>query len=113
VKVLTVNVHKGFSIFDRRFVLHELREAVRAVSPDLLFLQEVIGQHHRHAARLIQWPAMSQYEFLADSWWSDFAYGRNAVYLEGHHGNAVLSKFPIVGIDNHDVSVGACERRGI
>ena len=113
VKVLTVNVHKGFSIFNRRFVLHELREAVRAAAPDLLFLQEVLGLHHRHAARLTQWPETSQYEFLADTLWSDFAYGRNAVYPEGHHGNAVLSKFPIVRFDNHDVSVGSYERRGL
>jgi endonuclease/exonuclease/phosphatase family metal-dependent hydrolase len=27
--------------------------------------------------------------------WSDYAYGRNAVYPEGHHGNAVLSRFPL------------------
>lgn len=113
VKILTVNVHKGFTVFNRRFVLHELREAVRAVAPDLVFLQEVLGLNHRHASRLTQWPAMSQYEFLADTLWSDFAYGRNAVYPEGHHGNAVLSKFPIVQFDNHDVSVGAHERRGL
>ena len=42
-KALTVNVHKGFSTFNRRFVLHELRDAVRAVGTDLVFLQEVHG----------------------------------------------------------------------
>ena len=40
-KVLTVNVHKGFTTFNRRFMLHELREAVRGVAADLVFLQEV------------------------------------------------------------------------
>ncbi|MBY0409567.1 MAG: hypothetical protein K2Q97_05430, partial [Burkholderiaceae bacterium] len=30
-KVLTVNVHKGFTTFNRRFMLHELRDAVRDV----------------------------------------------------------------------------------
>ena len=34
-KVLTVNVHKGFTTFNRRFMLHELREAVRGVAADL------------------------------------------------------------------------------
>ena len=41
--------------------------------------------------------------------WSDYAYGRNAVYPEGHHGNAVLSRFPIEHYQNLDVSVGNSE----
>ena len=49
--VLTVNTHKGFTLFNRRFILHELREAVRAVSADLVFLQEVQGIHEEHARR--------------------------------------------------------------
>lgn len=34
----------------------------------------------------------------------DFAYGRNAVYTQGHHGNAILPQFPIVHFANHDMS---------
>lgn len=113
LKVLTVNTHKGFTIFNRRFILHELRDALREVSPDLVFLQEVLGQHHRHASRIDAWPTMSHYEFLADTLWNDYAYGRNAVYPHGHHGNAVLSKFPIVCHDNLDISVDRHEKRGL
>ena len=112
--ILTVNIHKGFGFLNRRFVLHELRAAVRAVSADLVFLQEVLGAHELHALKVAEWPGTPHYEFLADTLWSDFAYGRNAVYPEGHHGNAVLSKFPIVSFHNHDVSVGDHpERRGL
>jgi hypothetical protein len=32
LRVLTVNVHKGYSALRRHFMLHELREAVRAMS---------------------------------------------------------------------------------
>ena len=113
IKLLTVNVHKGFTLFNRRFILHELKAALRDAGPDIVFLQEVIGTHHRHARRLAAWPATSQYEFLADSLWSDFAYGRNAVYPEGDHGNAVLSRWPIVTHKNHDVSVDNHESRGM
>ncbi len=113
IRVLTVNTHKGFTAFNRRFVLHELREAVRAVSADIVFLQEVLGEaavpaRHRRG----DWPA-SQYEFLADSIWPQYAYGKNAVHRGGHHGNAVLSKFPIVRFENRDVSVNGRERRGL
>lgn len=113
LRILTVNTHKGFTVFNRRFILHELRDAIRATQADIVFLQEVLGEHHRHARRLARWPTLSQYEFLADTIWPEFAYGRNAVYPHGHHGNALLSKFPIAAYDNVDISVGKHERRGL
>lgn len=113
LRVLTVNTHKGFTALNRRFILPELREAVRSTGADLVFLQEVLGGHDRHAARYHDWPMTSQYEFLADSMWSDFAYGRNAVYPDGHHGNALLSKYPILQYRNLDVSITGPERRGL
>jgi endonuclease/exonuclease/phosphatase family metal-dependent hydrolase len=112
-KVMTVNTHKGFTFFNRKFILHELREAVRAVGADVVFLQEVVGAHEKHMAYQSNKPAASHYEFLADSIWSEFAYGRNAVYPQGHHGNAVLSKFPILRYENRDVSISGPEKRGL
>lgn len=113
LRVLTINTHKGFTAFNRHFVLPELRDAIRAVSADLVFLQEVHGEHAGHAMRRSGWPDRPQYEFLADTLWPQFAYGRNAVYPHGHHGNAVLSKYPIVRSENRDVSVGRTEQRGL
>lgn len=111
--VLTLNLHKGFTAMNRHFVLPALKAAVQHCDADIVFLQEVLGQHDTHAQRVHGWPAQSQYEYLADSIWRDFAYGRNAVYPHGHHGNAVLSKFPIVAWRNQDVSVHAIEKRGL
>jgi endonuclease/exonuclease/phosphatase family metal-dependent hydrolase len=45
LKVLTINIHKGFTAFNRRFILPELRDAVRTVSADIVCLQEVMGAH--------------------------------------------------------------------
>ena len=47
-KVLTINIHKGFTAFNRRFILPELRDAVRTVSADIVCLQEVMGAHEVH-----------------------------------------------------------------
>lgn len=113
LNMLTVNVHMGFNLLKRRFILPELREAIREVSADMVFLQEVHGEHSRHAERHPNWPQGTQYEFLADTLWGQFAYGRNAVYPHGHHGNAVLSKFPILSHENRDVSVHGHEERGL
>lgn len=113
LQVLTINVHKGFTALNRRFILPELRSAVQATGADLVFLQEVLGSHALHAKRFHNWPSVPQYEFLADSMWPQFAYGRNAVYPDGDHGNALLTKFPIVRYDNLDVSVHGNEQRGL
>ena len=111
--IATYNIHKGMSFFKRRLVIHEVRERLRALNADVLFLQEVQGGHTRQARRFVDWPAQPQHEFLADSVWSDFAYGRNAVYDAGHHGNAVLSRFPILRWDNEDISESRFESRGL
>lgn len=109
---LTVNLHKGFAALNGRFVLPELRQVLQQTHADIVFLQEVIGAHAAHSAEQPNWPQMPQYEYLADSIWSDYAYGRNAVYPDGHHGNALLSKFPIVESHNLDVSFSRTEKRG-
>jgi endonuclease/exonuclease/phosphatase family metal-dependent hydrolase len=111
--VATYNIHKGVSQFNRRMVLHELRDRLREVDADIVFLQEVLGRHERHASRFRDWPESPQYEFLADSVWEEFAYGRNAIYDHGDHGNAILSRFPIVAAENLDVSSHPFESRGL
>jgi len=111
--VMTVNIHKGFTTFNRKFILPELRDAVRKVAADVVFLQEVLGTHEEHGKKIDAWPEAPHYEFLADQIWPQYAYGRNMVYPKGHHGNAVMSKFPIVHYQNHDVSVTGPEKRGL
>jgi endonuclease/exonuclease/phosphatase family metal-dependent hydrolase len=111
--IATYNIHKGFSHFNRRMMIHELREHLRMLGADIIFLQEVQGQHRHHAARHEDWPEEPQYEFLADEVWHDYAYARNAVYDHGHHGNAILSRFPILRAENEDISAHGLERRGM
>lgn len=112
-RVLSYNIHKGFSSGNRRFVLVAIRQALRSLAPDLVFLQEVVGAHERHAQRHTDWPSASQFEFLADSVWPHHAYGRNAVYPAGHHGNAILSRGRVASWENCDISTNPLERRGM
>lgn len=113
LRIMTINVHKGFNVFNRRHILPELRDAVNTLSTDMVFLQEVLGEHKKHALRFRDWPGVPQYEYLADTLWHDYAYGRNAVYPEGDHGNALLSRYPILQYDNRDVSIHGTEKRGL
>lgn len=113
LRVCTYNIHKGFSHFNRRMVIHELRDRLRALEADVVFLQEVQGMNLRHEVAHADWPPTPQHEFLAHEVWHQTAYGQNAVYDHGHHGNAILSRFEIVASYNQDVSDHRFERRGL
>jgi len=55
--IATYNIHKGFTQLNRRMVIHELREGLNSLEPDLVFLQEVQGLNERHALRFGSWPS--------------------------------------------------------
>jgi endonuclease/exonuclease/phosphatase family metal-dependent hydrolase len=112
LRVATMNIHKGLSHFNRRMVIHDLREGLRALDPDIVFLQEVQGLNDHYRLRFPGCPPEGQHEFLAGADWQH-VYARNAVYGHGHHGNAILSRFPFVSHENHDVSDHRFERRGL
>lgn len=111
--IATYNIHKGFSQFNRRMVVHELRERLRTLDADIVFLQEVQGLHSGHAEEHETWPSEPQHEFLAADVWRNTAYGRNVVYEQGHHGNAILSHHPIIASHNQNVTHLRFERRGL
>lgn len=102
LRILSFNIHKGMAPYRfRKSALEDIRSLMRDLNPDVVFLQEVFGGSER------------QFEFLADSFWRHFAYGKNAVYPSGDHGNVILSKFPIKEWENFDLSTNRLERRGI
>lgn len=113
LKIVSFNIHKGFSSAGLSFTLTAIRDEIRALGVDLVFLQEVLGAHKRHSQRIKDWPSQPQFEYLADQVWSHYAYGQNSVYSAGHHGNAILSAFPIVSTSNKNISTNIVERRGL
>jgi endonuclease/exonuclease/phosphatase family metal-dependent hydrolase len=113
LRVLSYNIHKGFAARPGLFTLPKIREAIRSVNVDVVMLQEVVGKNSRLQKKHSEWPDQSQFEFLADSVWPHYAYGQNAIYDHGHHGNAILSQFPFESWTNTDISNYWLERRGI
>ncbi len=112
LRIATWNIHKGVSALGSRPRVHGIKQALAGMAADVVFLQEVQGRHDLLALKHASWPSQGQHEFLAgDAQHS--AYGKNAVYDHGHHGNALLSNFPIAATHNHDVSDHAFEQRGI
>ncbi|MGH1372924.1 MAG: endonuclease/exonuclease/phosphatase family protein [Cellvibrionaceae bacterium] len=110
---LSYNIHKGFRANNRDYVLSEMRDAIRMTGADVVGLQEILGAHHGHAQNHANWHTQAHFEYLADSVWSTYAYGKNAIYQQGHHGNALLSKLPFLEFENHDMTQWRFSQRGL
>ncbi|GAB3461910.1 endonuclease/exonuclease/phosphatase family protein [Massilia terrae] len=120
IRVATYNIHKGVTSLRSQPRVIALKKAIAQFDADIVFLQEVQGRHDRIQARYgtndqahrRHWPESAQHEFFAGESHHS-AYGMNAVYDHGHHGNALLSAFPIENTRNTDISDHAYEQRGI
>jgi len=113
ISLITYNIHKGFGVGAVRFLLPEMRDAIAGLNPDFVFLQEVQGEHRRREKRIDSWPDSPQFEYIAENIWPHYVYGKNAVYQSGHHGNAILSKYPFERFENINLSNINRASRGI
>ena len=107
LRVVSYNIHKGRSATGTRESLTALRLGLYNLRPDLLFLQEVQGRNERRSN------LDGQHESLAAVLNMQVAYGCNAVRAHTDHGNALLSRFPILQYENQDVSDHRMEQRGL
>lgn len=107
LRVVSYNIHKGRSATGGRESLEALRLGLYGVQPDLLFLQEVQGRNER------RFSLDAQHESLGAALGMHVAYGRNAVRTRTDHGNALLSRFPILSYENEDISDHRLEQRGL
>lgn len=109
LKILSYNIHKGFDWNNRNYFLKEIKEFILSTHADIVFLQEVVGKNLKLQKKgLID----QQFEFLADQIWPHYSYAHNAIYDHGHHGNLILSKYPIETFRNVDISTNKLEKRG-
>lgn len=111
IKVITYNIHKGFSTGGIKYILRTIKEALSTTEADIVLLQEVVGQHRKSEEK--DWPTESQFEFLADQLWSHYSYAKNAIFSQFHYGNAILSRFPIIQEKHTVISTNRFEQRGL
>ncbi|MGC8808258.1 MAG: endonuclease/exonuclease/phosphatase family protein [Thiomonas sp.] len=115
LRVASYNIHKGVLGHGpaKRASILELQSALQGLQPDLVFLQEVQFLHLRNARRLSGWPTQPQHDFLGDALGLHAAYRTNACTRHGEHGNALLSRYPIIDVAHCDVSDHRFEQRGL
>lgn len=107
IRVVSYNIHKGRTATGKRESMDALKLGLYGLSPDLLFLQEVQGRNDLRAT------LNAQHELLAAVLRMHNVYGCNAVRQHTDHGNALLSRFPILYYENEDISDHKLEQRGL
>jgi endonuclease/exonuclease/phosphatase family metal-dependent hydrolase len=114
LKVATYNIHKGVQGLGpaRRLEIQNLGLAIEQLDADIVCLQEVRKLHRRDEKYFKHWPALPQAEFLAPPGY-EAIYKTNAITKHGEHGNALLSRWPVVSHRHEDMSDHRFEQRGL
>tara|TARA_R110002096_G_scaffold433381_2_gene651977 strand:- start:20184 stop:20921 length:738 start_codon:yes stop_codon:yes gene_type:complete len=108
LRILSYNIHKCIGGIDRRYKPERIVETILHYSPDIVLLQEVDNEAKRSLRH-------KQVEVLAEmldmphfSWFPNVK-----VRGGGHHGNAILSKFPLLDCHNIDITTPPKKKRSI
>lgn len=114
LRVATYNIHKGVQGLGptRRLEIHNLGLAVEAFDADLVCLQEVRSANRREQVHFQRWPEQGQADFLTPMGF-EAVYRTNAVTRFGEHGNALLSRWPVLAQRHEDISDHRFEQRGV
>ena len=100
VIVGTYNIHKGVGL-DGILDLERIAEVVRETQADVIGLQEVVSRGGTNQARVLA-------QILGMHW----VMGVTRTFPDGVSGNAVLTRFGILGADEFDLSHPGREPRG-
>jgi endonuclease/exonuclease/phosphatase family metal-dependent hydrolase len=114
LRIATYNIHKGVQGIGptRRLEIHNIGHAVEQLDADVVCLQEVRKLHRREERYFTRWPELPQAEFLCPEGYSP-VYQTNATTRHGEHGNALLSRWPVVAHGHEDMSDHRFEQRGL
>ena len=114
LRVATYNIHKGVQGVGprRRLEIHNLGLAIGQFDADVICLQEVRKLHRGEARYFTHWPELPQADFLAPDGYQA-VYRTNAYTRHGEHGNALLSRWPVLDHQHEDMSDHRFEQRGL
>jgi len=110
LRILSYNIHQGLTVHKKRLALSLLKDAIKAQKADVVLLQEVAGVQYGTKVPVRGGINSFQLEAFADDIWPYYAYGRNAVFSGGFHGNAILSRYPISKWENIDLTLKALQK---
>ena len=101
LRIATYNIHSGVGI-DRRFRPQRIADVIGELDADIVSLQEVLSPVR----------GFDVHAHLEQATGLNFAAMMTVQLAGGTFGNALLSRWPILGVAAHDLSVEAREARG-
>jgi len=114
LRVATYNIHKGVQGLGpaRRLEIQNIGHAVEQLDADVVCLQEVRKLHRGEELFFKHWPVLPQHEYLAPEGYHAI-YQTNATTRHGEHGNALLSRWPVITHGHEVMSDHRFEQRGL
>jgi endonuclease/exonuclease/phosphatase family metal-dependent hydrolase len=106
LRVVTYNIHKCQG-FDRKISPQRIIDVMRELRADIYCLQEVV--HSSSAAAHFDQAQEIARAFPEYAW----AFGANRTLRGGQYGNMTLTRLPLLHWQNHNVSHGRRENRGV
>jgi endonuclease/exonuclease/phosphatase family metal-dependent hydrolase len=103
-RIVTYNVHKCRGL-DRRVRPERIAMVLRETKADIIALQEVLSVEGRERER-------HQARFIAAELGMEYHVGENRRLDGGAYGNVTLSRWPVRGAHNYDITWNGRERRG-
>ena len=104
LRVATYNIHKCRGL-DQRVRPERIAQVLQEIGADIVALQEVVGRGH-HAEQ-------DQARYVAEALGYHPAFGENRRHNGAAYGNLVLSRFPLLGSWNYDITARGREPRGV
>ena len=105
LRIVTYNIHKGIGGVDRLYRPERIIETLQHYDADIIFLQEVDDNVPRSRFH-------RQVDLIGDALEMHYrAYQHNVKLTKGHYGNAILSRYPLVDIENINLTVSIKKRR--
>jgi endonuclease/exonuclease/phosphatase family metal-dependent hydrolase len=106
ITVLSYNIHHGEGV-DGKLDLPRIGKVIISANPDIVALQEV-DQNVSRSGGADQAAELARLTGLTS------IFGANIELQDGHYGNALLSRFAVIGHTNHPLpNVNAGEQRGL
>jgi endonuclease/exonuclease/phosphatase family metal-dependent hydrolase len=114
LRVATYNIHKGVQGFGpkRRLEIHNLATRWSSWMLTSFACRKCARFIVARSEYFTHWPDMPQADFLAPEGY-EAVYRTNAVTRHGEHGNAMLSRWPVVMHQHEDMSDHRFEQRGL
>jgi endonuclease/exonuclease/phosphatase family metal-dependent hydrolase len=104
LRVATYNIHKCRGL-DQRVRPHRIAQVLGELDADIVALQEVVGHGGQSSG--------DQALYVAEALGYHPAFGENRRHNGAAYGNLLLSRFPVLGFWNYDITARGREPRGV